>query len=145
MTNALFSIQPFVHNGMWVFDDEARGLDKEPFVMGADTLLDKVYHAYSRPEGDWDVNSIVFSATPLPEADITMRATSTDPTKTDGTYWVVENATDKLDACVDHELWLCPALYAFFSDGAPERIYIKIDTSARDHPYASREHAQQGR
>ena len=27
-------------NGMWVFDDERVGLDKEPFVAGADTMID---------------------------------------------------------------------------------------------------------
>ena len=145
MTNSLFSLLPYVHNGMWVFDDESRGLDKEPFVMGADTLLDKVYKAYSTPDGDWDVTNVVFSANPLPESDLTLQRTSSDPTQLEGTYWIVENATDKLDMCMDHEMWLCPALYAFFGDGAPERIYIKLDTSARTHPYADQGHVQQGR
>jgi len=33
-------IYSYVHNGAWVFDDESRELDKEPFVAGADLLLD---------------------------------------------------------------------------------------------------------
>ena len=32
MKNAIFVIKPYKWNGMWVFDDERVGLDKEPFV-----------------------------------------------------------------------------------------------------------------
>jgi hypothetical protein len=40
MKNAIFVIKPYKWNGMWVFDDERVGLDKEPFVAGADTMID---------------------------------------------------------------------------------------------------------
>jgi hypothetical protein len=32
MNNAIFVIKPYKWNGMWVFDDERVGLDKEPFM-----------------------------------------------------------------------------------------------------------------
>ena len=35
MKNSIFVIKPYKWNGMWVFDDERVGLDKEPFVAGA--------------------------------------------------------------------------------------------------------------
>jgi hypothetical protein len=38
--NSVNYIYSYVHNGAWVFDDESRELDKEPFVEGADLLLD---------------------------------------------------------------------------------------------------------
>ncbi len=38
--NAINLIVPYRHEGMWVFDDARVGLDKEPFVSGADTMID---------------------------------------------------------------------------------------------------------
>jgi len=33
-------ISSYIYEGAWVFDDESRELDKEPFVAGADLLID---------------------------------------------------------------------------------------------------------
>ena len=38
--NSLFVIAPYRHAGTWVFDDAAVGLRQEPFVSGADKILD---------------------------------------------------------------------------------------------------------
>jgi hypothetical protein len=38
--NAINVISPYKHIGMWVFDDARVGLMQEPFVAGADTLID---------------------------------------------------------------------------------------------------------
>ncbi len=38
--NAINLIVPYRYEGMWVFDDARVGLDKEPFVSGADTMID---------------------------------------------------------------------------------------------------------
>jgi hypothetical protein len=38
--NTLNVISPYRYNGMWVFDDAQYGLLREPFVSGADTLID---------------------------------------------------------------------------------------------------------
>jgi hypothetical protein len=40
--NAINLIVPYRYDGMWVFDDARVGLDKEPFVSGADTMIDLV-------------------------------------------------------------------------------------------------------
>ncbi len=40
--NSINVIAPYKWHGMWVFDDERVGLDKEPFVAGADTMIDRV-------------------------------------------------------------------------------------------------------
>ena len=42
MANAINVIYPYKNVGMWVFDDERVGLDREPFVAGADTMIDQV-------------------------------------------------------------------------------------------------------
>jgi len=38
--NAINVIAPYKYLGMWVFDDPKVGLVQEPFVAGADTLMD---------------------------------------------------------------------------------------------------------
>lgn len=38
--NSLFVIAPYDYEGLWVFDDERVGLVQEPFVDGADTMID---------------------------------------------------------------------------------------------------------
>src|SRR5438876_8674557 len=38
--NALMVIAPYTFEGLWVFDDAAVGLSKEPFIAGIDTLID---------------------------------------------------------------------------------------------------------
>jgi len=40
--NSLMVISPYKHQGMWVFDDPAVGLNKEPFIAGIDTMIDKI-------------------------------------------------------------------------------------------------------
>ena len=38
--NSLFAIAPYKFEGFWVFDDPSVGLRQEPFVSGADTIID---------------------------------------------------------------------------------------------------------
>ena len=40
--NEINVISPYKHHGMWVFDDPRVGLVQEPFVAGADTMIDRV-------------------------------------------------------------------------------------------------------
>jgi hypothetical protein len=40
--NAISVIAPYKHHGMRVFDDPHAGLKQEPFVAGADTMIDWV-------------------------------------------------------------------------------------------------------
>ena len=40
MKNSIFVIKPYKCEGLWVFDDANVGLVKEPFVGGADTMID---------------------------------------------------------------------------------------------------------
>src|SRR5207248_4983243 len=39
--NSLMVIVPYKYEGLWVFDDAAVGLSKEPFIAGIDSLIDK--------------------------------------------------------------------------------------------------------
>jgi prepilin-type N-terminal cleavage/methylation domain-containing protein len=40
MNNSIFVIKPYKWECMWVFDDPVVGLVREPFVAGADTMID---------------------------------------------------------------------------------------------------------
>ena len=52
MKNSIFVIKPYKWNGMWVFDDERVGLDKEPFVAGADTMIDTAVRLKGIPNAE---------------------------------------------------------------------------------------------
>jgi hypothetical protein len=47
--NSLFVIAPYKYEGMWVFDDPAVGLSKEPFIAGIDTMIDKIVAGFPVP------------------------------------------------------------------------------------------------
>jgi hypothetical protein len=40
--NALIAIYPYKFEGLWVFDDEKVGLVQEPFVSGADEIIERM-------------------------------------------------------------------------------------------------------
>ena len=40
MANAMMLIHPYRDQGDWVFDDEAAGLKREPFVFGMPEMID---------------------------------------------------------------------------------------------------------
>jgi hypothetical protein len=108
--NSLMVIAPYKHQGMWVFDDPAVGLNKEPFIAGIDTMIDKMTAEIPHAQKGFRA---VFSAAPFPgwkEKIVWRRAESGG-----NWYWS------------DHyqmEGWLCPALFKYFPS-APKEIYVK--------------------
>ena len=61
--NSLNLIIPYRYEGMWVFDDPRVGLDKEPFVAGADTMIDVLVAEIPGAEKGF---RLLFSASPFP-------------------------------------------------------------------------------
>jgi Family of unknown function (DUF6717) len=105
--NAISVIYPYKHKGQWVFDDESKELDKEAFVAGADTLLDKLTDNGSKC-------IVVFSEHNFPDAEHVVEIQGPEM---DGTnYYSAE---------LDHVLWLCPALLKYFNS-PPENIFFQI-------------------
>ena len=108
--NSLMVIAPYKYQGVWVFDDPAVGLTKEPFIAGIDTMIDKMTAGIPHAEKGFRA---IFSAAPFPgwkEKIVWRRAES-------GGNWYYS----------DHyqmEGWLCPALFKYFAT-APEEIYVK--------------------
>ncbi len=61
--NAIGVIAPYKYEGMWVFDDPAVGLSREPFVSGIDTMIDRLVAQIPDAEKGF---RLLFSATPFP-------------------------------------------------------------------------------
>ena len=61
--NAINVIAPYRYLDMWVFDDSRVGLTAEPFVGGADTMIDQVTADIPNAGAGF---VMVFSSTPFP-------------------------------------------------------------------------------
>ena len=110
--NELVAIYPYKHHGLWVFDDERVGLVQEPFVSGADTIIDRMTQHISGAE---DGFLLLFSANPFP-----------------GSMAVLEWRREEFggnwyySADLDIEGWLCPALLGYFYE-PPKALYAKFE------------------
>jgi hypothetical protein len=109
--NAINVIEPYKHEGLWVFDDEKAGLNKEPFVAGADTMIDHVTAETPNAESGF---VMLFSSTPFPGHQHQLD-------------WVSTESGGNIYRLHQHGLegWLCPALLKYF-DKAPKRIFVQI-------------------
>jgi hypothetical protein len=108
--NSLMVIAPYKHDGMWVFDDPAVGLSKEPFIAGIDTMIDKMTAQIPNAERGFRA---IFSAAPFPGWAEKLEWRREES----GGNWYYS----------DHykmEGWLCPALFKYFAT-APREIYVK--------------------
>jgi hypothetical protein len=61
--NAINVIAPYKYLGMWVFDDPRVGLSQEPFVSGADSMIDRVVADIPNAE---DGFVMLFADSPFP-------------------------------------------------------------------------------
>jgi hypothetical protein len=108
--NSLMVIAPYKWNGMWVFDDPAVGLNKEPFVAGIDTIIDKITADIPHAERGFRA---VFSAQPFPGYAEKLEWRREES----GGNWYY-SPRFKMEG------WLCPALFKYFPK-APQAIYVK--------------------
>ncbi len=92
--------------GSWVFDDDEVGLVREPFVAGADTLIETISGGKPRV-------SLTFSDKPFPTAKLTLDKVKGGPA----------TGTDYHCREMDAALWLCPALNLYFPK-SPKVIYV---------------------
>ena len=114
--NALFVIAPYKYEGLWVFDDPAVGLSKEPFIAGIDTMIDKVVADIPRAERGFRA---IFSATPFPGHNFKLEWRRGES----GGNWYYSNQFKM-------EGWFCPALLRYFPS-APREIYVKVEALSR--------------
>ncbi len=110
--NSIFLLAPYRYEGKWVFDDPHVGLHREPFVFGADTMLDQITSDIPDAQNGF---RLLFSAGPFPGymARITHRREEY------GGNWYFWPE-------MDVEGWLCPALFKYF-ETAPQSIYVRVE------------------
>jgi hypothetical protein len=113
--NAINVIAPYKHHGMWVFNDPRVGLVQEPFVAGADAMIDRVVADLSDAEHGF---TLIFSGTPFPGHQYRLDWRRGEG----GGNWYHA-------AQVDMEGWLCPALFRYFQE-VPKQLYVQIRPSS---------------
>lgn len=109
--NSIYLIHPYKHHGTWVFDDETVGLVKEPFVAGADDIIDQFVADIA---GAGNGFALLFSANPFPGSDAVFEWRRTEG----GGNWYFSKDLNK-------EGWLCPALFKYFNT-APSMLYVQF-------------------
>ena len=111
MKNSIFVIKPYKWEGTWVFDDPVVGLVREPFVGGADTMID-VATTYIPDAANGFI--AVFSSSYFPDSEIVLK-------------WVRLDGTGNVYRWTEREMegWFCPALLKYFEE-APARLYIQV-------------------
>jgi hypothetical protein len=110
-TNAINIIAPYKHHGMWVFDDPLVGLVQEPFVAGADRMIDRVVADIPDAAAGF---SLIFSASPFPSHQYRLEWQRSES----GGNWYHS-------AQLGLEGWLCPALFRYFTE-APNQLYVQV-------------------
>ena len=109
--NSISVIKPYYWEGAWVFDDERVGLIREPFVGGANEMIDEALEQ----EGIANARSgflMFFSANPFPGATVELS-------------WVRQDLGGNIYEWKGREGWLCPALLKYFSE-APAKLFVQL-------------------
>jgi hypothetical protein len=108
--NAINVISPYKHLGFWVFDDARVGLVQEPFIAGADLMIDRIVADIPNAEQGF---TLIFSSAPFPGHQYRVDWERADIS---GNWYRSEE--------FGMEGWLCPALFSYFSE-APKHIYVQ--------------------
>lgn len=114
--NAIRVIQPYYVHGSWVFDDDAVGLVREPFVAGADTIIEGLLREKAIPNPEKGF-TLLFSDSWFPDTFEFHRLREEG-----GGNWYRSPVTGA-------EGWLCPALFCYF-DQAPEKLFVQVKPGA---------------
>lgn len=104
-------ISPYRYDGVWVFDDMRVGLSKEPFVSGADVLIDRMVANIPDAEHGF---ALLFSASNFPGHEFQLEWRRQDG----GGNWFYSPQFDM-------EGWLCPALFKYFPY-TPNMLYVQV-------------------
>ena len=110
--NSINVIAPYDYEGLWVFDDARVGLLQEPFMGGADTMIDVLVADIPNAKQGF---RMVFSASEFPGS--TLKLDWARAEKSGNVYRSEE---------MGMEGWLCPALFKYF-ESAPASIYLKVE------------------
>ena len=108
-------IEPYRYCGMWVFDDARVELVQEPFVSGADVLIDRAVANISDAEAGF---LLLFSEHSFPGHQLRLEWRRADA---EGNWYYSPE--------FGLEGWLCPALFKYF-ECAPNAIFVQVKPRA---------------
>lgn len=111
--NALRVIYPYWNGGTWVFDDEAVGLVREPFVAGADTIISAAVSGIKNARKGF---RLTFSSKAFPGSILKLVRQEEEH----GGYWYHNPDTGIRG-------WLCPATLCYFTKH-PKEIHAAFDS-----------------
>ncbi len=114
--NSIVVIHPYKYDEMWVFDDEKVGLVQEPFVSGADDIIERMVTQIPDAELGF---SLIFSGSPFPGYQLEF---DWQRAELSGNWYY--------NADLDREGWLCPALFKYF-DIAPKEFYAQFKAKTK--------------
>jgi hypothetical protein len=109
--NEINVISPYKFKGQWVFDDPEKELVKEPFVAGADTIIDKLVRDIPDAKKGF---TLIFSEHMFPGSQTALAWMGAELKGN----WYKDRSTGMLG-------WLCPALMKYF-DEVPQVIYVQV-------------------
>jgi hypothetical protein len=116
--NQIRVIRPYRWEGLWVFDDPAVGLDKEPLVAGVPEMIERATAqlGIAEPERGF---VLLFSDEPFPGAQVCLEWARAE--SGGNVYrWAEEG----------REGWLCPALLRYFRE-PPARLHVELRPADR--------------
>ncbi len=113
--NQINVIAPYKYEGLWVFDDAKVGLIQEPFVGGADTIIDLLVAEIPNADAGF---TMIFSATEFPGS--MHRLEWRRPDRSGNVYFSPD---------LNLEGWLCPALLRYF-ESPPTEIFVQVKPRA---------------
>jgi hypothetical protein len=115
-TDLALMIEPYRHDGAWVFDDDRVGLVKEPFVVGITEMIDRLVADIRDAEKGFILR---FASVPFDDYQECLTWLRADPVE--GNWYESEQG---------EEGWLCPALFWYFPS-PPATIYVKAESRPR--------------
>ena len=117
--NAIHMIHPYKSDGVWMFDDPQKNVSKEPFVSGADEILDFI-------SGYEQKCILLFSGDRFPGC--TFRLNKTYDEGKGAWYTLSQLALNK--DCKDitniKHGWLCAVVTYYFNGDVPQEIYVQV-------------------
>ena len=126
------SINPFVHNGRWVFEHEGTKYDLAPagmtemiftpLIIGVDQMVANgcKQKNIQNPENGF---TLLFSAEYFPNADVKLNLI--EP-KFNGWLYAIEELNLK-DIIPGMKVWVCPYMTFFYGTEAVKTLYIKLE------------------
>jgi hypothetical protein len=109
--NSIIAIHPYMIEGVWVFDDAAVGLRQEPFVSGADAIIDCMVAEIPNARNGF---TLLFSASAFPGYQLELEWVRADMS---GNWYRSQS--------LGMEGWLCPALLKYF-ESPPAKLYAQF-------------------